>query len=156
MRFFIKTVALGLLCVCMLAHKEPAKTTVKLTSHKGRSVYFKIKSQKLEWVNGKLNLALLSTDNKLVELNNINEQWLKDTTFRNKGVNFLMIDSNRTFIQNSRILPLIEIECAEPQKGKPVHIRAHGRIYYNKIWYTATLTYYGSLPEKKSISPTSK
>ncbi len=156
MRFFLRTLAFCLICTCLAAQKEPAKTSVKLVSHKGRTIPFKIKSQKLEWVNGKLNLAILSTENKLLQLNNVNERWLKDTTFRSNKVTFLLIDSNRTFIQNNRILPLLEIECRQPAKGQPVYIRAHGRIYYNKIWYTTTLSYYGSLPEKRATTTFTK
>lgn len=150
MRFLLRALAFCLICTCLIAHKEPAQTSVKLVSHKGRVIPFKIRSQKLEWVNGKLNLAILSTDNKLLQLNNMSDRLIKDTIFRNDKVTFLLIDSNRTFIQNNRILPLLEVECSQPVKGQPVHIRAHGRIYYNKIWYTTTLSYYGSLPEKRA------
>jgi ribonuclease HII len=151
MRVFQKLIVMGVLCVGFSATKVPVKNSVKLVSHKNRSVYFNIKKQQLEWVNGKLNLSLLSADNKLLQLNNIDENWLKDTTFRHISVSYVLIDSNKTFTQHNRILPLIEIECKEAKPGAPIFLRAHGRVYYNKIWYTATFNYSGKLPNKTHV-----
>lgn len=139
--------------VLMLAAGKPRMPVVKLTSHKGKAVSFVIRRPKLEWVNGALNLSLLSADNKLIQLNGISESLLTDTTFRSASVSYLLIDSNRTFMQSKRLLPLIEIECREAEPGKPVFIRAHGRVYHNRIWYTATIEYTGMLPRKTFNTP---
>lgn len=148
----VKLLFIILLSMGLTASHYPVKNTVKLVPYKGKEIPFKIKTQKLEWVNGALNLALLSTDNRLVQVNNISEQYLKDTTFRNKSISLLVVDSQATFTQNNRLLPLIEIACKEAKKDKLISIRVHGRVYANKTWNTATIDFTGALPEKKFMS----
>jgi hypothetical protein len=152
MHLYPKLLFIALLSICLSAFQAPQKSSVKLVSPKGKIIPFKVKSQKLEWINGKLNLAILSADNKVVQVNNIDEQFLTDTTFRNKSVSFIFIDSSFTYTNNKRLLPLIEIACSEPRKGNTISLRAHGKVYYNKNWYLLTVDFSGTLPEKKFMS----
>lgn len=152
MYLYPKLLFTALLSICLSAPQAPQKSSVKLVTPKGKVIPFKVRSQKLEWINGRLNLAVLSADNKVVQVNNIDEQMLTDTTFRHKSISFILIDSNATYTHNKSLLPLIEITCSEPRKGGAIDLKAHGKVYHNKSWYLLTVSYSGTLPEKKFMS----
>jgi hypothetical protein len=127
-------------------------TSVKLTNIKGKTIPFKIKTKRIEWVNGKLNLSFLSTDGKLMQVNHIDAKYICDTTFRSSAVKGLLITDSITFSQLSRIAPLVQVSCKEAKKGAPITITAQGRLYYKKISYHYTVLFTGLLPEKQATS----
>jgi hypothetical protein len=130
---------------------------VKLTNHQKKDVPFKIKSQKVDWVNNSLNIAILSTDNKLIQINNIPENMLKDTTFKNRRVQVVLIDStSKTFTQNKRFLTLVEIKCDEPEPGQNIAITAQGKIFHEKQWYKFDIKLAAILPKEKNTGTSKK
>lgn len=130
---------------------------VKLTNQQKQNVPFKIKSQKIDWVNNSINVALLSTDNKLIQINNIPEGMLKDTTFKNRRVQVVLIDdSSKTFTQNKRFLTLVEINCDVPEMGHNVAISAQGKVFYEKQWYRFDIKTTLVLPREKNLGTSKK
>ncbi|TAE85076.1 MAG: hypothetical protein EAY81_06910 [Bacteroidetes bacterium] len=123
--------------------------TVTLTSQKGKKIVFKVKTQKIEWINGKLNLSFLSADGKLLQLNNIDESTLKDTIFRSTDVNAVYITDSISYKSIKRIAPLLEMTCATPKKGQEISILAQGSVFYKKNTIKYTIRYKGVLPEKR-------
>jgi hypothetical protein len=141
---------LGLLFLS--GYAQQTSNTVIITKQNGKKVLFKIKNQKIEWVNGKVNLAFTSTDGKLLQINNIAEAMLKDTTFRSKVIRAVLITDSATFSQINNLSPLIEITCEGPQKGNEVSFIIQGSLFYKKVTYRYNITYTGVLPEKKFTS----
>jgi hypothetical protein len=138
--------------ICAFGFTIQTNGTVKLTNHKKQEVAFRIKSQKIDWVNNSINLALLSTDNKLIQINNIPENMLKDTTFKNKMVQVVLIDGNsKTFVQNKRFLTLVEIKCDVPESGHNITINVQGRVFYKKQWYRFQIETTQVLPKEKNL-----
>jgi hypothetical protein len=148
----LNKITLVLLIIFLSAFTHSNKGSVKLMNHQKKTVPFKIKSQKIEWVNNVINIALLSTDNQLVQINNIPESLVKDTTFRNNRVQVLMIDkNNNTFIQNKRFLPLIEIRCDAVEAGHSISIETQGKIFHQKKWYQFEVNIQSTLPKEKIL-----
>jgi hypothetical protein len=148
----LNKISLVLLIIFLSAFTNSNKGSVKLVNHQKKIVPFKIKSQKIEWVNNVINIALLSTDNQLIQINNIPESLLKDTTFRNNRVQVLMIDNNNTtFNQNKRFLPLIEISCDAAETGHSISIETQGKIFYQKRWYQFEVNIQSTLPKEKIL-----
>jgi hypothetical protein len=130
---------------------------VKLTNQQKQNVPFKIKSQKIDWVNNSINVALLSTDNKLIQINNIPESMLKDTTFKNRRVQVVLIDStSKTFVQNKRYLTLVEIKCDVPESGHIISVSAQGKVFYEKQWYLFEIKTTQVLPREKNLGTSKK
>jgi hypothetical protein len=125
---------------------------VKLLNHQKKAIPFKIKTQKIEWINNVINIALLSTDNRLIQINSIPESMLTDTTFRNHRVQVMMIDNNDiTFTQNKRFLPLIAVKCNVAESGHSIAVNAQGKIFYQKQWYQFEVNTEHLLPKKKTL-----
>ena len=145
-------ISLVLLIICLSAFTDSNNGSVKLINHQKKAVPFKIKSQKIEWVNNAINIALLSTDNRLIQINSIPENLLTDNTLRNNRVQVLMIDNNNTtFTQNKRFLPLLEIRCDAAETGHSISIVAQGKIFYQKQWYQFEVTTQHVLPKEKIL-----
>ncbi len=145
-------IALVLIGMCVFSFTSRNSGIVKLTNHMKQDVPFKIKSQKIDWVNNSINLALLSTDNKLIQINNIPENMLKDTTFKNRRVQVVLIDSSsKTFVQNKRFLTLVEIKCDVPESGHNITINVQGRVFYKKQWYRFQIETTQVLPKEKNL-----
>jgi hypothetical protein len=141
-----------LLILCVSAFTSGNHNYVKLLNHQKKAVPFKIKSQKIEWINNAINIALLSTDNRLIQINNIPESMLIDTTFRNKRVQVMMINNNDiTFTQNKRFLPLIAIKCDLAESGHLISVNAQGKIFYQKQWYQFEVNTEHLLPKEKTL-----
>lgn len=141
-----------LLIVCISAFTSGNFNYVKLINHQKKAVPFKIKSQKIEWINNAINIALLSTDNRLIQINNIPESMLIDTTFRNNRVQVMMIDNNDIFFtQNKRFLPLIAIKCDMAETGHSISVHAQGKIFYQKQWYQFEVNTEHLLPKEKTL-----
>lgn len=126
--------------------------SVILLNQSGKKVNFRIKKHKLEWVNGKINLSFLSSDGKLLQINNIAESMIKDTAFRGKTIAAAIICDTITYLQLKRFPPMIEIVCSVAKKGNPIEISAQGTLYYHRKWYKYTVYYAGDLPDKKFTS----
>lgn len=122
---------------------------VKLTDHNKKPIKFALKTQKIEWVNGRVNIAMLSTDNKLLQINNISESLLHDTTFRNRNVQVVYINNNKTYKLNNRQLPLIDIICEGAETGKMLSLSARGKVYLDNAWILFDVTTEQALPTKK-------
>lgn len=122
---------------------------VKLTDHQKKTLKFAIKKQKIEWVNGRVNISLLSTDNNLLQVNNISESFLRDTTLRNRNIQVVYITGNKTYKLNNRQLPLIDIICDGPETGNLFSISARGKVYHDKAWILFDMTSEQVLPNKK-------
>lgn len=138
--------------MCLFGFTERDSGLVKLTNHQKQDVPFKIKTQKIEWVNNSVNVALLSTDNKLIQINNIPESMLIDTAFKNGRVQVIMIDSNnKTFTQNKRFLTLVEIKCDGAESGHTIVINAQGKIFHQKQWYRFDIKTQHILPKEKNL-----
>lgn len=131
-----------------IGYAQENVSTVTLTGQKGEKVVFKIKTQKIEWVNNKINLSFLSADGKLLQLNNIDESTLKDTIFRSTAVNAVYITDSITYRPIKRIAPLLEITCTTPKKGQKISVLAQGSLFYKKNSYKYTIRFRGTLPEK--------
>jgi hypothetical protein len=144
------TLFLGLLFLS--GYTQQTANNVTITNQNGKKVLFKIKTQKIEWVNGKVNLAFTSTDGKLLQITNIAETTLKDTTFRSNAVMAVLITDSFTFKPIKRIAPLVEITCEGAKKGKEVSFIIQGSLFYAKNAYRYSITYTGVLPEKKFTS----
>lgn len=143
--------------ICAFGFTSRNSSTVKLTNHQKKDVPFKIKSQKIDWVNNSINVALLSTDNKLIQINNIPEGMLKDTTFKNRRVQVVLIDdSSKTFTQSKRFLTLVEINCDVPEMGHNVAISAQGKVFYEKQWYRFDIKTTLVLPREKNLGTSKK
>lgn len=147
--FLKKVILIGIGLFIFLSGYAQQSTTVTLTNHKGKKILFKVKTKKIEWVNGKINLSLLSTDGKLLQLNNISESFLKDTTFRNSNISSVLITDSATFYSIKRISPLVEIVCSESKVGAEIAIIAQGSLFYKKSTYKYQINFYGNLPEKR-------
>lgn len=138
--------------ICAFGFTSRDSSTVKLTNHQKQDVPFKIRSQKIDWVNNSINLALLSTDNKLIQINNIPESMIRDTIFKNRRVQVVLIDStSKTFVQNKRVLTLIEIKCDVPESGHILDISAQGRVFHEKQWYRFEIKTTQVLPKEKNL-----
>lgn len=138
--------------ICAFGFTSRDSSTVKLTNHQKQDVPFKIRSQKIDWVNNSINLALLSTDNKLIQINNIPESMIRDTIFKNRRVQVVLIDStNKTFVQNKRFLTLVEIKCDVPESGHIIAISAQGRVFHEKQWYRFEIKTTQVLPKEKNL-----
>jgi hypothetical protein len=143
---------LVLLIVCISAFTNEKLNDVKLLNHQKKAVPFKIKSQKIVWINNVINIGLLSTDNRLIQINNIPESMLTDSTFRNHKVQVMMIDnSDIAFTQNKRFLPLITIKCDLAETGHSISIHAQGKIFYQKQWYQFEVNTEHLLPKEKTL-----
>ncbi len=141
-----------LFTICLLGFTERDNGIIKLTNHQKQNVPFKVKNQKIEWVNNVINLAFLSTDNRLIQINNIPESMLKDTTFKNSRVQVVMIDNNnKTFTQNKRFLTSIEIKCDGAESGHNIAIAAQGKIFHQKQWYRFEIRTQNILPKEKNL-----
>lgn len=146
-----------LVTMCLLSFTIRNSSLVKLTNHQKQDVLFKIKSQKIDWVNNSVNVSLLSTDNKLIQINNIPESMLKDTTFKNSRVQVVLIDENsKTFTQNKRILTLVEIKCDGAETGHSISINAQGKIFHQKQWYQFEIKTQQVLPKEKKLGTSKK
>jgi archaellum biogenesis ATPase FlaH len=150
-------IVITLISICVFGFTSHNSSTVLLTNHQKQVVPFKIKSQKIDWVNNIINLALLSTDNKLIQINNIPENMLKDTTFRNRRVQVVLIDStSKTFTQNKRFLTLVEIKCNLPEPGQTFAINAQGKVFHENQWYRFNVKTTQVLPKEKNLGTSKK
>ncbi|MBP9186369.1 MAG: hypothetical protein KBE91_01745 [Bacteroidia bacterium] len=151
-----KVYLLIVLIICLTAFVAGDGATIKLTDQLNKPIIFKIKSQRIEWVNNSVNLAFLSTDNKLIQINNIPEKALVDTTIKTSRVHILMIDSNCTYKQNRRNISKVEIKCAGPASGNQLSILVKGRFYHKKRWYDFDIKSQQILPKEKTIGTSTR
>ncbi len=139
------------LIICLSSFFVDDSATIKLTNQLNKPIVFKIKSHKVEWVNNAVNIAFLSVDNKLIQINNIPESALTDTVIKSSRVHVIMIDSNDTYKQNKRNLSKIEIKCDGAIKGNALTITAKGRFYYKKKWVDFDIKSQQILPQEKTL-----
>ncbi len=131
---------------------QQSSGVVKLMNHQKKSVPFKVSKTHIEWVNGFINLAFTSTDGRMIQVNQIWEKALKDTSFRSSQVKLILMDGDQPFKSVPSQRNLIEITCKKGKKGEPITINAQGKVYRNKAWYNLNVTFKGKLPEHREVS----
>lgn len=131
---------------------QQSSGVVKLMNHQKQPVSFKVSKTHIEWVNGFINLAFTSTDGRMIQVNQIWEKALSDTSFRSSQVKLLLLDGEQPFKSVPSQRNLIEITCKKGKKGEPITINAQGKVYRNNAWYAVNVTFKGVLPAAKLIS----
>lgn len=131
----VRTYLLLLIGMLSLSFVGPIPTKVGLVNNQLKYERFKVKKIKVQWVNNHINIALLSTDNRLIQLNNIKQDYMKDTVFNDPSVNLVFIDQNETYTSRAALLPQIEIRCANAKPNQPFYVFARGKVFTNNKWY---------------------
>lgn len=147
-----KLLLITLLAFGLMSFVHQTANSVKMQNHNKQNLAFKIKKVNIEWVNGKVNLATVSTNNKIIQLNNLTEVMLKDTTFRHKGIDLIFMDGQKAFKSVVRFKPLVEVTCAGPKAGNTISLNVQGKVYYQKAWYNINMQVSQKLPAQKFIS----
>lgn len=144
------------LCLFILHQAAFAQqTTLTLRNQAGKKLQFKIATQKVEIVNGHLNISLTSADNNILQVNDLTENFLKDTLLKNSKVRMVFIQqtTNKTFLSSYEHKLRVQVSCKKVEKGEPVKIKITGRILLNKNeWYDVSAVIYDYIPEKKYLS----
>lgn len=142
--------ATGILVFVLMSFSlQQTSGTVKLVNHQKKTVPFKTNKAKIEWVNGFVNIALLSTDGQIIQINQIPEGLLKNTTLRSSKINLLLISGDKPYKPLSTHRPLFEITCKKATAGQPISISAQGKLYNNKAWYLVDVKVSGVLPTQQ-------
>jgi len=152
MHFITKALKISAAAILLFSFTDAEPTKVSLMNHRGESLPFEIKRQKLEWVNGKLNLSILSTDNRLLQLNHLESALVKDTVFKSSKVSMLLISGSRTYTQNNRILPVIEIESPGLKSGNPIRIKFSGKLFFKRLNCAIEADFSGTIPSQKKLT----
>lgn len=143
---------IALSSVLLLSFTYQTGDSVKIQNQRKQNFAFKIKKVNIEWVNGRVNLANVLTNNKIIQLNNLTEVMLKDTTFRHTGIDLIFMDGEKVFKSVARFKPLVEVKCKGPKTGNTILINVQGKVYFQKAWYNINMQVSQKLPAQKFIS----
>lgn len=147
-----KLLLFTLLAFALMSFVQQTGNSVKMQNHNKQNIAFKIKKVNVEWVNGRVNLAAVSTKNKMIQLNGLTEIMLNDTTLRHKGIELIFIDGENAFKSVVRFKPLVEVRCIGPKTGNNIMVNVQGKVYFKKAWYSINMQISQKLPAQKFIS----
>ena len=129
---------------------------VKIYDLSGKDIGFKIKGNpKFELRNGVMSIAIFSESNTILQINGINELFLKDTVLTDKSFKVVYIKSqaDKPFVSNEiRSNSILTIKCRSNKAGGIIIISVKGKIYNGKQYYRYEALLNGKIPEKKFTS----
>lgn len=155
MRVLLK-IAFAFLAMHFVANQANAQNSLLLTTERGTRIYFNIKRAKVENINGKINISLLSKKAKVFEINGIPESVFADTTLKIFGTTAVYITDSITFKSIAERGNLFEITCPNKKPKAPFTLLANGKMYQGKKTIMYSLTFTGQLPAKQQLKTSQK
>jgi len=141
---------ISLVVFSLFSEAQTFSSKVSIRNSKGTKVPFILKDEPVISIsNDILNIAFVSTQNDLLELNNIDINLITDTLLNSTNFNIAWIKPSQTWL-SSKIdkKSTIEIKCVKNLQGKPIIIYINTRIYNSSSYHIVRATVKGNIPAK--------
>ncbi len=136
----------------LMAFNLQTKPQIRLTYPGGKSAITEIKQVKAEKTNGFIYISALTNDNQLLQFNKLSEAaFKKDTTFRSRAVQILLITDKVTYKNGANKLPIITIKSTGTNRGNTFEITSNGMLYKNKQWVKFSTTFKGTFASERKL-----
>jgi len=136
--------------------KNSLKSYMQLSNETEKNTDFNFKSEpRFEIQNGKLNVAVISDNNMLFELNGIDEKCIKDTTLYATNFKITFIRNQTEKAWQSKAIDSttnLIVSCKSIKNGSPITLKLKGKIYSGSNHLDFNGVFTGKVPDRKNTT----
>lgn len=151
-KFVITSFIACLFLLKQAAGQEP-KNEVHIYDQRGKAAGTSLRSEpRFEIRNGQLNIAVILSDNSVLQVTGVPVSALKDTVLSGKACRLVYMKSGvqGAFTSNEKDRnSVLTIRCAAAKTGSPLQVSMKGKVYRGNTFCSVDAHLWGKVPEQR-------